>query len=93
MYDDLPLLNNEAIHNFELFVDGRRAFIDYQQRGNKVFLLHTEVPHDLEGHGVAAALVEKTFNYLEENNLKIIPYCEYIKVYLKRHPEWNRLLN
>lgn len=92
MYEDLPLNNNEAIHNFELFVNGHRAFIDYQQRGNRFFLLHTEVPHELEGHGVAAALVDKTFKYLEANNFKVVPYCEYVKVYLKRHPEWEQLL-
>jgi len=92
MYDDLQLINNQAIHNFELFVDGHRSFIDYQQRGDKFFLIHTEVPQELEGRGVAAALVEKTFKYLEANHFKMVPYCEYIKVYLKRHPEWERLL-
>jgi predicted GNAT family acetyltransferase len=92
MYDDIQLINNEAIHNFEIFVDGYRAFIDYKQHGDKFFLIHTEVPQELEGRGVAAALVEKVFKYLETNNFKMVPYCEYIKVYLKRHPEWERLL-
>ncbi|TSJ42767.1 N-acetyltransferase [Mucilaginibacter corticis] len=92
MYEDLQLINNQAIHNFELFVDGHRAFIDYKQRDDKFFLIHTEVPQELEGRGVAAALVEKTFKYLEAHNDKIVPYCEYVKVYLKRHPKWERLL-
>lgn len=92
MYDDVQLINNQAIHNFELFVDGGRSFIDYQQRGEKVFLIHTEVPVDLEGHGVAAALVEKTFKYLEANSLKMVPYCPYIKAFLKRHTEWERIV-
>jgi len=91
MYNDLQLINNQPIHNFELFVDGHRAFIDYQQKGDKVFLIHTEVPIELEGKGVAAAIVEKTFRYLEENHLKMVPYCAYIKVFLKHHPEWERL--
>ena len=92
MYNDLPLINNQAIHNFELLVDDHRAFIDYQQRGDKYFLIHTEVPVELEGHGVAATLVEKTFNYIEASNCKIVPYCAYIKAFLKRHPEWERLV-
>src|SRR5476649_2651410 len=75
MYTDLELINNQPIHNFEMFVEGHRAFIDYQQKGDKFFLIHTEVPIDLEGKGVAPALVEKTFKYLEENNFKIVPYC------------------
>jgi predicted GNAT family acetyltransferase len=92
MYEDIPLTNNTAIHNFEITVDGHRAFIDYKQIDDRVFLLHTEVPHVIEGHGVAAALVEKTLKYLEDNNLKMVPYCQYIKVFLIRHPEWNRLV-
>ena len=91
-YENIPLIANQPIHNFELIIDGHRAFIDYQQRGNKYFLIHTEVPVDLEGHGVATALVEKTFKYIEEQNGKIVPYCAYIKAYLKRHPEWERLV-
>ncbi len=92
MYENIPLINDQPIHNFELVIDEHRAFIDYQQRGNKYFLIHTEVPVDLEGHGVAASLVEKTFKYIEENDGQIVPYCAYIKAYLKRHPEWERLL-
>jgi predicted GNAT family acetyltransferase len=90
-YEDIPLVNNEAIHNFELTVDGIRSFIDYKKRGENVYLIHSEVPEELEGKGVAAALVEKTFNYLEQHNLKMVPLCAYIQIYLKRHPEWNKL--
>ncbi|MEO8886432.1 MAG: GNAT family N-acetyltransferase [Mucilaginibacter sp.] len=92
MYENIPLINDQPIHNFELIVDGHRAFIDYQQRGDKYFLIHTEVPVDLEGHGVAMTLVEKTLTYIETNNGKIVPYCAYIKAFLKRHPEWERLV-
>ncbi len=92
MYDDLPLINNTAIHNFELFVDGQRAFIDYQLRGDKIFLIHTEVPVLLEGKGVAPAMVEKAFKWIEANHLKMVPYCAFIKIFLKRHSEWESIL-
>jgi len=91
-YDDLPLVNNESTHSFELFVEGQRAFIDYKQRGDTYYLIHTEVPKALQGKGIATAMVEKTFKYLEANNLKMRPYCEYIRFYLKQHPEWERLV-
>jgi uncharacterized protein len=92
MYDELLLANNQAIHSFEMIVNGQRAFIDYKQRGDTYYLIHTEVPKALQGQGIAAALVERTFKYLEENHLKMRPYCEYIQAYLKRHPEWERLV-
>jgi predicted GNAT family acetyltransferase len=91
-YQDIPLINNEALHNFELIIDDKRSFIDYKQKGDKIYLIHTEVPEELEGMGVAAAIVEKTFNYIESNHLKMVPLCVYVLAFLKRHPEWNRLL-
>jgi predicted GNAT family acetyltransferase len=91
-FADTELINNEAIHNFELFVNGHRAFIDYKTKDNKIYLIHTEVPAELKGMGVAEALVEKTFNYIEQHQLKMVPLCSYIQIFLKRHPEWNRLV-
>ena len=91
-YESIELVNNEAIHNFELMVDGYRAFIDYKQKGDKVYLIHTEVAAELKGKGVGEAIVEKTLTYLEQHNYKLVPLCVYVGKYLKRHPEWNRLL-
>ena len=92
MYEELPLTNNTQTHNFEMIVDGHRAFIDYQLKHDKIFLIHTEVPVELEGHGVAGTLVDRTLHYIEAHGWKIVPYCAYVKSYLKRHPEWERLV-
>jgi predicted GNAT family acetyltransferase len=91
-YTDIQLINNEAIHQFELFVDGQRSFIDYKIKGDKIFLIHTEVPEALQGQGIAEVLVEKAFNYIEEQNMEVVPLCAYVQVFLKRHPEWDRLI-
>jgi predicted GNAT family acetyltransferase len=92
MYDQLPLVNNQVTQSFEMPIDGERAFIDYKKRRETYLLVHTEVPKDLRGQGIAAILVEKTFRYLEAKNLKMIPYCAYVQAYLKKHPEWHRLI-
>ena len=91
-YSDIELINNEALHNFELFVDGQLSFIDYKMRDNKVYLIHTEVPAELQGKGVAEALVTKAFEYTEQHQLKVVPLCSYVQAFLKRHPEWNKIV-
>lgn len=91
-YEEIELINNEAVHKFELVVDGYLAYIDYLHKNDKYYLVHTEVPVDLEGKGVAPALVEKALAYLEERNFKIVPMCTYVQMFLKRHPEWNRMV-
>jgi predicted GNAT family acetyltransferase len=92
MYDDLPIVNNQAAHNFEMVIEGQRAFIDYIKRDDVYLLVHTEVPEQLAGKGVASAMVEKTFKYLDAHHFKIKAYCQYVQAYLKRHPEWEKLI-
>jgi predicted GNAT family acetyltransferase len=91
-YQEIPLTNNEAEHNFEMIVDGKRSFIDYMRKGDKIYLIHTEVPQELEGKGVAPEMVEKALHYIEDQHLKLVPLCAYVQHYLKRNPDWNRIV-
>lgn len=47
----------------------------------------------MEEQGIGSSLVQKTFEYLEANKLRMVPRCAFVMTYLKRHPEWNRLLD
>ena len=92
-FEQLPLTISEAKHRFEIDVNGSVAFIEYEQDEDGIIaLVHTEAPKELEGTGAAAALVEKTFLHIEEQKKLIQPFCPYIFAYIKRHPEWKRLV-
>ncbi len=92
-YITLELEKNEAGNRFEMNVDGNIAIIEYKQLPGKIALLHTEVPAELEGKGAATAIIEKTLTYIEKNNLKLIPLCPLVVAYIKRHPEWKRIVD
>ena len=83
---------NESTNRFELNIDDSVAFIEYKLSDNILFLIHTEVPTSLEGKGVGSAIVSKTLEYAKENGYKIVPFCPFVKTYLKRHPEWNDII-
>lgn len=89
----MELINNIERRAFEFPINNDTAFISYRTSGDVISLMHTEVPRELEGQGIASAIVEQTFRYLEANNLRMIPRCSFVLTYLRRHPEWNKLLD
>lgn len=92
-YIDIPLLKNEDKKRFEIEVDGHYAFIDYKMLGKDIALVHTETDPELAGKGAAGAVVEKTLQYLEDNNVILHPFCPYVFTYIKRHLEWKGIVS
>jgi len=89
----LPLIKNEDMSRFEMVVNDSTAFIEYRERNNKIYLIHTEVPESLGGQGVATAIIEKTLHYIEDGGFKLVALCPMVVAFIRRHPEWKRILD
>jgi predicted GNAT family acetyltransferase len=50
------------------------------------------VPLALEGRGIAGQIVRAALAHAEANGLAVEPWCGYVRAYMKRHPETQRLL-
>lgn len=90
-FENIPLV--KAGKRFEIEIDGHFAFIDYREMGHQIALVHTETDPELAGTGAATAVVEKTLAYIEENEKKLLPFCPYVFAYIKKHPEWKRIVD
>lgn len=55
--------------------------------GTALTVYHTEVDPKHEGKGLAKLMFEAMIKYVRENNLTLIPLCQYVHAQLKRHPE------
>lgn len=87
-----PIIRHETErHCFECEVDGLRCVADYVLDGHVMRMTHTGVPRQLEGRGIAAALVATAFEYARAHGLKIDPQCTYVRAYMQRHPETQEL--
>ncbi|WP_210462768.1 MULTISPECIES: GNAT family N-acetyltransferase [Rufibacter] len=84
--------NNTAKHQFETTIEGKTALVSYKLKDNVMTVLHTEVPEELEGRGIAAALSKQVLEYLKKENMELIPLCPYMAAYLKKHPEYQSLV-
>ena len=91
---DSAIHDNRHQHRFELETDGKLSFVVYQAIDDDTLaLVHTEVDPELSGKGIGTRLVEGVLNYVEHHNLKIVPLCPFVAAYLKRHPDWNRVVS
>lgn len=73
--------------HFELTLEGHLAVLEYKLKGNKYFIIHTGVPRELGGKGVAQALAIYALKYGGENGYETVIYCPYVKAFVQRHPD------
>jgi predicted GNAT family acetyltransferase len=86
------VVNNEAAARFEIAVDGHIGFLRYARTGDRIELIHTEVPPELGGRGLGGVLARAALDYAQQNGLKVIPTCPFVKKYLERHTEYAALV-
>jgi len=89
---EYEVTDNKELNRFEVHDEGETAFLEYDADENNIALLHTEVPGNIGGKGIAQALAARAFNYAKLNGLKVLIYCPFVSTYLKRHPELNELV-
>lgn len=92
METDFKLILNEEAKRYEFHIDDRIAKIEYILTGDKIILTHTEVPKEMEGKSVGKNLVRMTLEDIEKKKLILMPLCPFIASYIKRNPEWKKLL-
>ncbi len=88
----LQLIDEEESRQFVLVVDGHRARMEYERSSDRIFLTHLLIPPAIEGQEVAEGLTEKVLVWVESKGMKLVPYCPFVKTYLRRNAAWQRLL-
>lgn len=85
---DIPqITDDQAASRFELTMDGRLAELRYRRNGNRLVLVHTGVPAELEGHGLGGALVRAAIDRAGHDGMTVVPLCLFARGWLERHPD------
>ncbi|HMT11555.1 MAG TPA: GNAT family N-acetyltransferase [Ignavibacteria bacterium] len=92
-FEQLDFTNNTARSRYELVTDGHISYVEYMLPGRKMILSHTEVPKALEGKGVGSKIIKLVLEDAKKLGLKVIPLCPFAASYIRRHPEWNSVLD
>ena len=91
--DDYELIDNTENHQYEFHIGKLVPKIEYiKSKNGEIYLTHTEVPVQLEGKGVGSQLVEKVLKDIERQELRLVPLCPFVAGYIKKHPDWRRIV-
>lgn len=86
------VVNNSEKFRFEVVSGALISKLDYRLGRDRIALVHTEVPEELQGQGIGSDLVRTALEFAREKELTVLPYCPFVAAYLERHPEWSDLV-
>ena len=91
-HGQVTVRDNAEEGRYEAEVEGQLGMAEYMRRGDTIIFVHTEVPEELEGQGIAAQIVRFALDDVRARGLKVIARCPYVAAYIRRHPEYQDLL-
>ncbi len=84
--------DNPGAHQFEAHVEGHVAFALYRLEGDSIRFVHTVVPEELRGRGIAGQIVVQALADVRARGLKVTPQCPVFRAYMTRHADTHDLL-
>jgi predicted GNAT family acetyltransferase len=89
--NDIAIRHSRVRNRFETEVEGHAAHLEYSLQGGTMAILHTIVPDEIGGRGIAGRLMEAAVGHAQAEGLKIDPQCAYAEGWMRRHPEYDAL--
>jgi predicted GNAT family acetyltransferase len=82
------ITDNVAERRYEARLGGELAgWVEYGRVQGRIVALHTEVPPEFGGRGIASALVRRVLDDARAAGEKVTPRCPFFEAHFERHPE------
>lgn len=81
------VIERPELNRFELQVGDAPACAYYRVEGDNLVLLHTEVPFELSGQGIASRPAEGVFALARSSGRKLVLRCSFMARWASLHPE------
>ena len=91
--EPLAITDNAAERRYEARLGDQLAgWVEYGRVQSRLVALHTEVPPEFGGRGIASALVRRVLDDARAAGLTVTPRCPFFRAHFLRHPEDGDLL-
>jgi predicted GNAT family acetyltransferase len=86
--EQVAIVDNAEGRRYEARIGDQLAgWVEYGRVGSRLVALHTEVPPEFGGRGIASALVRRVLDDARSGGLTVTPRCPFFKTHFQRHPE------
>jgi predicted GNAT family acetyltransferase len=90
---EVSVRNHPEQHRYEAHIGGELAgYCEYNLVGDAIMFTHTEVLPAFEGQGVGSKLARHVLDEAKSGGKHVIPVCQFIAGYLRKHPEYAELV-
>ena len=88
----VELQNNEFLRQFETFVNGSLARIEYAEKERKIFLTKLVIPGDINDNEFEENFIKSVLEFISEKNLRVVPTSPKIAGFVRRNKSYKSLL-
>ena len=90
--NDLTLINNEFLRQFEIEVNNSLARIEYSEQERKIFLPKIHIPEEIKDDTFEDAFIVKVLEFISEKNLRVVPTSPKIARFVRSNRRYKQLL-
>ncbi len=88
----VELQNNEFLRQFETYVNGSLARIEYAEQERKIFLTKLVIPGDINDVEFEENFIKSVLEFISEKNLRVVPTSPKIAGFVRRNKSYKSLL-
>jgi len=90
--NELTLVNNEFLRQFEIKIEQKLARIEYSEQERKIFLTKLSIPEEIQNQEFEEAFIIKVLEFIENKNLRVVPTSPKIASFVRRNRRYKKLL-
>lgn len=88
----LEVVHNTMRYRFEVDLNGQYAVLEYQIRSDMIYVTHVGVPFEHRGQGIKALLIHAGLAFAEQEELKVVPLCSCVDIFIRRNRQYQSLV-
>jgi len=85
MIEDVEIIDNEFLRQFELEVGDNMARIEYALQDRKIFLTKYQMPEDMEDQGFRDIFIKAVFEEVKSRSISLVPTSPEIASFMRRN--------